>query len=106
MYEVILTERAAEDLRVNYQWWAENRSVEQSHRWYRGILNAMLSLEERPERFTLAEESPLFPFDAFQLNFGLGRMPTHRVIFTIKDTTIVILRVRHLSQDSLSEDDI
>jgi plasmid stabilization system protein ParE len=41
---VITTERAAQEIEDAAAWWAENRSVEQAERWYRGIRAAIAGL--------------------------------------------------------------
>jgi hypothetical protein len=41
-----------------------------------------------------------------QLAFGLGRHPTHRIVFTVADDLVTILRVRHAAQNALSERDL
>ena len=106
MFEVILTERAEEELKQQHTWWAENRSEEQANRWYVGFIRKMLTLEHNPKRCAYALENSLFPCQVHQLNYGLGRKPTHRAIYTIIEKKVTILRVRHLRQKMLSEDDI
>ena len=46
--EVLILERAIEQLDENFRWWAHNRSAEQAARWYNGFLESLLSLEENP----------------------------------------------------------
>jgi plasmid stabilization system protein ParE len=61
----------------------------------------VLSLAQNPERCTLAPENGRFPYELRQLNFGVGRKSTHRIIYTIRPIEVVILRVRHLAQQEI-----
>ena len=103
-YEVLITSRAEREAQTNHDWWAEHRSAEQAVRWYEVFLNSALSLENDPSRCAPAAESDRFPYDIRQLNFGLGHKPTHRIIYTIRPTEVLILRVRHLSQAEITLD--
>jgi plasmid stabilization system protein ParE len=106
MHEVILTKRAQDELEEAHKWWAENRSADQANRWYTGFIQAMLTLENAPERYPLAPENELFRIEVRQLNYGLGNKPTHRALYTVRPDAVVILRVRHLAQQPLSFDDL
>ena len=106
MARVIITGPANRDLQEAYEWWAENRSAEQAKRWYIGIREAIRSLRNKPERCATAAENDLLPEGLRQLNFGLGRRATHRIIFTTEGNTVVVLRIRHASQDALSLGDV
>ncbi len=100
-YEVLITSRAQQEAQANHDWWAENRSREQSARWYDVFVNATQSLEQNPERCVLAPENARFPYELRQLNFGIGRKPTHRIVYTVRTHDVVILRVRHLAQAAI-----
>ena len=106
MAHVILTGPAKRDILAAYDWWKENRSAEQADRWYVGIHAAIKSLRDVPHRCPLAAESDLLAQGIRQHLFGLGRRATHRIVFAIDDNTVVVLRVRHTSQDALSWDDL
>lgn len=106
MFHVVITGPAKLDLQVAHDWWAENRSAEQAARWYLGIHAAIDSLKNMPERCSLATESDLLEQGVRQLLFGLGRRPTHRVVFGLDGDTVIIFRVRHTSQDALTRDDL
>jgi plasmid stabilization system protein ParE len=106
MARVILTAPAKSDIKTAYDWWKEHRSAEQADRWYVGIRSAIKSLRNMPERCSLAAETDLLIPGIRQLLFGLGRRATHRIVFTIDGSTVIVLRVRHTSQDALSWDDL
>jgi plasmid stabilization system protein ParE len=94
-YEVRITSRAQREAQANHDWWAENRSAEQAARWYNDFLNAALSLERNPEGHAVAAENDRFPYEIRQLNFGIGRKPTHGLVYAIRPKEVVILRVRY-----------
>jgi plasmid stabilization system protein ParE len=105
-YRVLLTERARRDLETGCTWWAQNRSHEQARRWYNGFAAAIGSLKTSPEKHARAQESEALPYELRQLNYGVGRRPTHRAVFMIRADVVVVLRVRHLAQDHLSPNDL
>jgi plasmid stabilization system protein ParE len=101
MYKVIIMPLAEQEAQANRNWWAANRSAEQAGRWYEAFSQSVLSLEQIPDRCALAPENGQFPYEIRQLNFGIGRKPTHRIVFTVRTTDVVILRVRHLAQQDI-----
>ncbi|MEX2315798.1 MAG: type II toxin-antitoxin system RelE/ParE family toxin [Pirellulales bacterium] len=103
---VIISGPAERDIEVAYAWWKKNRSEEQANRWYTSILAEIRSLSSMPERCSMAEERDLLSAGVRQLLFGLGRRATHRVVFAIDGDDVIVLRVRHSSQDALSLDDL
>lgn len=106
MYHVRITELAEQDIRAAFEWWRENRSVEQATRWYIGIRKAIHSLRVAQDRCAQAPESDLFPHGIRQLLYGIRRRPTHRIVFAIIGDDVTILRVRHTAQEALRLDDI
>jgi hypothetical protein len=55
-------------------------------------------LAENPERCPFARENPRFPIELRLLNYGSGRRTTHRIIFAIRPTLVVVYAVRHVAQ--------
>lgn len=106
MYTVLVTEPAHRDMQEQRDWWAEHRSAEQAVRWYADFFRALLTLEKSPELHPRAAEDGLWPFAVHQLNFDLGRQPTHRALYVIRKTEVIVLRIRHLAQASLTFEDI
>jgi hypothetical protein len=45
------------------------------------------------------------PFDLYELLYGTKRNK-HRVIFTIREDVVFIVRLRHSAQGELTEDDL
>jgi plasmid stabilization system protein ParE len=106
MHRLQISEPAQADIQSNYDWWRTNRSVEQAERWYRGVYDAIRSLRQNPERCVSAPESDIYPAGLREEHFGIGRRSTHRIVFTIEEGVVKIVRVRHASQQSLRPDDL
>jgi plasmid stabilization system protein ParE len=104
--KVVLTDQAHRDVAGGCRWWAEHRSAQQAERWYDKAYREMAKLPTTFNRCPLAQENESFPFEVRQFNFGLGRKATHRAVFTIRPDMILVLRVRHLSQNELTLDDL
>jgi plasmid stabilization system protein ParE len=80
-YAVAMSEQAAREMEESAAWWAQERSVEQSERWYTGIRHAITKVAEQPDRYPRAAEDGAFPHPLRELHYGLGSRPTHRVVF-------------------------
>jgi plasmid stabilization system protein ParE len=106
MYKVRITEPAELDIKNAHNWWRDNRSAEQAARWYRGNRKSIKSLRSMPERHAQAAESDSLPQGVRQSLFGLGRHPTHRIVFTITTKEVIVLRVRHTSQEPLQAEEL
>ncbi|NLY00458.1 MAG: type II toxin-antitoxin system RelE/ParE family toxin [Rhodopirellula sp.] len=104
-YEVVLTERAERNLHSFYEWYA-CRSPEAADRWFEGILQSLYSLEEAPDRCPFARENHRFPIDLRQLNYGSGKRRTHRIVFAVRPTRVVVYAIRHLAQRDLAPGDL
>jgi hypothetical protein len=100
-YEVVVTDQAKREAQASHDWWAANRSADQAGRWYNEFIRVAQSLEFMPERWAIAAENESFPYTLRQLNFGIGRRATHRILFAIRQKDVVVLRVRHLAQQPI-----
>lgn len=105
-FRVIITEQAEEEMQASHDWWAENRSKLQADRWYAGLAKAIAELAENPERHGKSRESEQFDYELRDLLFGLGRRPSHRAVFAIRNDVVVVLTIRHRAQKDLSPEDI
>jgi plasmid stabilization system protein ParE len=104
IYEVLISSRAQQEAQATHDWWAKHRSAQQAARWYDEFLKAALSLDQDPDGWAVAAENDRFPYEIRQLNFGIGRKPTHRLVYTIRVNEVVVLRVRHLAQADIDSD--
>ena len=68
-------------------------------------MNAIASLQEKPQRCSLAIENEVFLEEVRQLLYGKSRN-RYRVLFTIREDIVYILFVRHTSQALLTGDEI
>ena len=101
-YQVVIAEPAARDIEEAWSWWSENRSKDQADNWFTQIHSAIEPLRDRADGCPLAPETELLPTGLRQLQFGVRSRPTHRIVFTIDGTRVVILRVRHVAQRDLT----
>ena len=68
-------------------------------------MNAIATLQEKPQRCALAVEHEIFPEEVRQLLYGKPKN-VYRVLFTIRGTTVNVLYVRHTGQAPLTVDDL
>lgn len=102
-YKVLFTDRAFRDLDEAYQWIAD-RSPETAIRWYNGFVDALLSLQEFPERCQLAPETPKLAGEVRQ--FLHGKRHSYRALFTIHGNQVVVHHIRHSARDAVEPDDL
>jgi len=92
-YRVRLTPAAEADIEGLYRWLIA-RSPLRGPAWFNGMMNAIESSASHPQRCSLAPETVFFPAVIRQRLYGSHR-GVYRILFTIKDTTVVVLHVRH-----------
>ncbi len=73
--------------------------------WFKGLMNAIGSLQEKPRRCSLATEHEVFTEEVRQLLYGKARNK-YRILFTIREDIVYVLFVRHTSQTLLTGDEI
>jgi plasmid stabilization system protein ParE len=81
------------------------RAASAAARWHAGLLGAIRSLANNPQRAALADEAVDVGVELRQLLYGRRRSVFH-VLFTVDGNTVNILRVCHAAQDRLSSDDL
>ena len=104
IFQVELTPIAESQIEKAYCWYRE-RNPDFADRWFRGLMNSIATLQEKPRRCPLAIEHEIFPEDVHQLLYGKAQN-VYRVLFSIRDTTVFILYVRHTSQSPLTLEDL
>lgn len=105
-HTVLITPEAERQLRENAEWWAKNRSAEQAERWYDGFIRSLESLGDHPEECSFARENHRFPYELRELHFGIGSHPTHRALFVIRPEAVVVVSIRHVSQQDVTPNDL
>jgi plasmid stabilization system protein ParE len=106
IYRLLVSQPAENDIEAAYQWWRDNRSADQAVRWYAGIRKVIVALRSTADRHPQAPESDLHPSGLRQVLFGLGSRATHRIVYTVDDDLVSVVRVRHASQDALTREEL
>lgn len=95
-YKVEPTRRALADADEAFMW-LYNEAPEAALRWYEGLLETLQSLRLSPLRCGFAREDPFFEEEIRQLIYG-----RYRILFTVKEKTVFILRIRHGARETLT----
>ena len=101
---VEITEPALLDAEEYVQYIRELRQEpEAAERWFRGLVQAIYSLEEMPERCPVIPEQ-----DEFQLEIRHLIYFSHRIIFRVerKSRRVIVYRIYHGSRQALDEADL
>ena len=85
--------------------WRSQRSPLSAARLHAGLLAAIRTLANNPDRCPLADEAADLGLDLRELLYG-RRRNVYRVLFTIEGQTVNVLRVRHAAQDRLTPGDV
>jgi len=93
-FRVEITTEAEGDLDSILDWLISEHAGDTGIRWFEALEDAIATLAEFPERCSVAPESRLFPFEVRQLLYG-NKPHIYRVLFTIEEKTVYVLRVRH-----------
>jgi len=91
-YHVIVTPKAADDLRQEHAWLQE-RNPRAAEDWLAGMRKLILGLALMPTSHTIAPESAAFDVEIRRALYG--RFTRWRVYFTISGETVQVLHVRH-----------
>jgi plasmid stabilization system protein ParE len=105
-YRVITLPRARSQLLEQALWWSLNRSADQAFYWLEEFEKALASLATNPERCTIARESDAFDVQIRELHYGLRGKATHRAVFEIRESEVLVYSVRHLAQRDLTSDEL
>ena len=103
-FQVDITEPALADAEDYVRFIREVRKQpEAAERWFRGLVRAIYSLEELPERCPVIPEREDFSFEIRHLIYF-----SHRIIFRVERdrNRVVVFRVYHGSRQALAEGDL
>ena len=98
-YRVRLADPAKLDADHIYEWVVE-RSPLHGPEWFNGLLQALGSLSENPQRCPLAPESRELGEDIRQLIYG-KRRGRYRILYRIRGDEVEVLHIRHGAQEEL-----
>ena len=79
------------------------KEPEAAEQWFRGLVQAIYSLEDLPERCPVIPEQEEFPFEIRHLIYF-----SHRIVFCVEreKRRVVIYRVYHGARQRLAEGDL
>ena len=103
-HAIVIFPRAMADIRSAVDW-RSRQSTSSAARLHAGLLAAIRSLVNNPERCPLADEAADIGLDLRELLYG-RRRGVYRILFLIEGQTVNVLRVRHAAQDRLSAGEI
>src|SRR6185295_6375356 len=88
------SEDAEYEMAAILEWLLQQHAGEDGIQWFLGLEAAVASLDEFPQRCSLAPENQVFPFEVRQLLYG--RKPhLYRILFTIENNIVHVLHIRH-----------
>lgn len=105
-YSINLARKAKQDQREAILWYAKNYSEDYAKRWNDGIKFAINSLAENPGRCAFVHENRFLSVDCRQLLYGKSRKHRHRIVFTIVENSVYVLRIRHSAQKDIQQADL
>ena len=100
-WNVIVEASAQHDLTEAYLWLAE-RDEAVAHRWFDAISDTINTLQTFPERCPLAPESRFLDRDIREIFHG-RRQHKYRILFTVTETAVHVLHVRHGARLALGD---
>lgn len=103
---VVITARAARDIDEITDWWKRERSAIQAERWYRGVYSEISKLGEQPERYPISHVIDDLPYEIREMHFSVKSRPTHRVFFLVLPSNVIVLAIRHTSQNDPTSGDL
>ena len=98
-FQVIITPSAKADIFEINTFFLENYS-DLAEKWLWGMSEAITSLSKFPERCPVSPESEAFDVIVRQLLYG-KKPHIYRILFSVQDEKVYILRVRSTRQQSL-----
>jgi len=98
-FKTRITSPANRDALAAYSW-LYKESPDAANVWYQELFEAISTLRDNPARCALAPEDILLDREIRQLLYG-----RYRILYTISEDTVVILRVRHSSQQNVGKID-
>ncbi len=81
--------------------WMQRESPSKADEWFNGLVEAILTLEQFPNRSPKAPESEDIGLEIRQLVYK-----KHRILFGVSNSDVQIFRIRHIAQDRLSSDNL
>ncbi|MEA5488776.1 MULTISPECIES: type II toxin-antitoxin system RelE/ParE family toxin [Pseudanabaena] len=99
-FQVRLTRSSEQQIEAIYLW-LKDRNPEYADQWFRGLMNLIATLQDKPRRCPLVKENHSTSEEIRQILYGKSRNK-YRVIFAIRENTVHIIYVRHSAQSSIT----
>lgn len=101
-FQVEVTDAAKTQVRQAYFWHKQNLPA-LADSWLDGLLKAVDTLKQFPNRCQIAPEHDEFQEEARQLLYG-KRNNIYRILLMVQNKTVYVLHVRHHAQARLTAD--
>src|SRR5713101_2330994 len=95
-YKVVVSEPAKAEADEAYAW-IYHYSPARAQKWFNGLVKAIGSLDEQPDRYPYAPEAELFHKEIRQKLYG-KRRGVYRVLFEIRQDVVEVLHIRHAAR--------
>jgi plasmid stabilization system protein ParE len=103
-YRIEYTATSEQELEQAYRWILErSQSPQIASNWFNGITRAIDALDELPKRCGFAPENDYFAEEIRQLLYS-QRHGQYRILFTLREETVVILHIRHSAREHLNSE--
>jgi plasmid stabilization system protein ParE len=104
-YRVIIYRFAQDDVQTSLNY-ISSRSPRGAIAWHRAFLAAVDKIRERPMAYALAHENDSVEEEIREVLFKTRHGLPYRIVYTIHEDQVRILRVRGPGQDLLEQEDI
>lgn len=104
-FRVVITDKAEADVEAILRWFSSQNAIEAGGRWFAQLTARLKTLEQNPERCSLASEAAEVGEEIRQSLLGRHRFK-YRLLFRITGKTVQILRVWHSSRDAITRKEL
>ena len=101
-YQVFIQPNAFQEIEMSYRWMCDNLSPEIANNWYYELQDVISSLQEFPNRCSIAPEASMIGREIRQV--WVGKQRKYRALFVVKKDVVAILHVRHSRQSYLGQE--
>jgi plasmid stabilization system protein ParE len=98
-FRVIIASAARDEIAEAVTYLSNQASPDAAARWLDELEQLLASLGEMPERFPVAPDDRYFP----QGTLRHAIHHSHRVLFTLRGDSVLVLHLRHAMRDTLKD---